>query len=448
MADPQTGPARDVDAPPHAGQSAAAGTPRGRGPRERALLALSVALLAGVVLAVVLAPTARAPAPRGASSTASSLSQVTPTLSASAQLAPGTGWTPRGPAWAQAVAFSPQAATIGYTCGAPNLISPDQPAPLMLGETRDGGATWKTVPLPAKGVICRLTVDPLDYGDVVVYADTCEVCGADDRGALYRPGIKQGTWQNITPQLADGAFVGVQAWAWVGQTLYLVPTVSGEAAPTQLLVSTNYGAFTPLPSSLVFGDASAGVRRIDALQASGPALYLTYDGTCSGQQCVQMRQKASGDAPWTSFAPTSNSAPVTLVPASISGAALYGQRQALRAPPGDSVSGYVASSDGGATWRALPPLPGGTFALTFADTPDGTLYAVAYSAGSGSDVVPDGVYRLDAGAASWRFVASSPIGPDFVVTYDNFGHPVALWAWAHHPVSGGVPVPGIATHAP
>jgi hypothetical protein len=367
--------------------------------------------------------------------------------------ATGAGWEADGPAYALAIAFAESAPQIAYVCG------PSTPgtgsAPISFGVSLDMGRTWKTLGTPATGADCDLTVDPDDAHDVVLVASSCPACRTPPPLAMYRTDDGGTTWQAW--ELPDNAMTGAQGfaayyWTWSGSTLYLAPWGANETGSTRLAVSIGKQPFLWVNAGALFAGAPVGAT-IDGLIAGDGAIYALLQApiTCV-QDCAQVIGSVDDGASWTLIAPMDAGRPVRLLQmqsSSPQGTTLYGQ-VFLNAGAGARL--YVRSTDGGASWEALPAFPDQLIAVDMLQVPDGTLYTELYpapSAHTATGGAGPGVYRLALGERHWTFVANFPgnaAGP-LVVACGANGRPVALWGGAHAPTSAG-PVAGLQRHTP
>jgi hypothetical protein len=424
--------------------------PAGRRLLSSAGLALAALLLivSGVVVAVALhARSEQATFVQAKPTATATLASSTPDLGAV-----GAGWEAGGPAYAQTIAFAESAPQIAYVCG------PSTPgtgsAPISLGVSNDMGRTWKTLGTPATGADCDLTVDPDDAHDVVLVASSCPACRTPPPLAMYRTGNGGTTWQ--TWELPDDTTTGAQGfaayqWTWSGSTLYLAPSRADETGTTRLAVSIGKQPFLWVNAAALFAGAPVGAT-IGGLITGDGAIYVLLQApiTCL-QDCTQVMGSVDDGASWTLIAPMDAGRPVSLLQLQSSprGTTLYGQ-VFLNADAGARL--YVRSTDGGASWEALPAFPDQLVAVDMLQGLNGTLYTELYPPGpanSATGGADPGVYRLAPGERHWTFVSNFPgnaAGP-LVVACGADGRPVALWGVAHPPTSAG-PVAGLQRHAP
>jgi len=92
----------------------------------------------------------------------------------------------------------------------------------------------------------------------------------------------------------------------------------------------------------------------------------------------------------------------------------------------------LRSTDGGATWAALPAFPAGAQAHEgFAfEAPDGSIFIQLQTNAADAADAPATVYVLRAGTSAWT--PSFPMGANqftlAAIAWDAAGHPTTLWA--------------------
>jgi len=199
-----------------------------------------------------------------------------------------------------------------------------------------------------------------------------------------------------------------QTWAWRGLATpfpedWTVVAVA-PADPQRLYAGTEPGV---IGSGGVYTSADAGVHWTQLLRipVGFNAIAVSRDGTllAAGRSNIVYRS-ADGGATW---------APV-LQPGSSAG----GQRLRLGFDPLLPQTAYVGagsalwqSTDGGAHWRAIGTLPGGTpaslvYALAFPGTEAGFLYAI----------LGQRLYRSEDGGATW--LGGAPLSGGFSLAVD------------------------------
>jgi hypothetical protein len=155
--------------------------------------------------------------------------------------------------------------------------------------------------------------------------------------------------------------------------------------------------------------------------------FAGSDPADCGDNCLVIKRSSDRGAAWTIFQPYYHGQHVYLLDQFVSiadGQTLLGQLY-----PGQSgtTHRYLRSSDGGATWRPLPPLPGDLLILTAASTPTGITYVETWNFGIAT--ATPAVYRLASGSRSWILVGALPeSGLPLIISWDTKGHPLALWS--------------------
>lgn len=342
-----------------------------------------------------------------------------PTLIASGAMADPEGWTRIGPEGGRltAVAYDPVRPELTYAiaqyqlfrrsgAGSWTRVLPDESAyglavapggRVYVGgfgrvlRSRDHGATFTAVALPANTGIGRLAVDPTDP-DVAYAVNTVHPWFLDgvEQQTLWRSADGGASWQALRTLPAE-RIAGVAVGPDVPTTLY----VGAERAG--ILVSSDGGAtWTNPESSPCPGlDQNGEPRRcVEAILArSGALLIGTYD--------AGVLRSADGGATWQAV-----SDPAYVDDLSVAaGAADVLYAAGATAWPGlgrdAGVRGLVLrSEDGGASWQATDDAPTAPVAAVAADPrdPDHLLAAT----GSVDGFAGHGLYASRDAGASWR----------------------------------------------
>jgi hypothetical protein len=355
----------------------------------------------------------------------------------------GAGWTRVGPSFGETVAFSLAAPTTLYVCGTAGGVL--RTGPTSLGVSHDAGKTWQTLPTPGRGATCTLQVSPTNTNAIALFVGP--ICGQDgctsnDPNQLYvsidggQQWTKASFPDNGTGKPAAATFI----FAWTGMTLFALVGSAYEQSPGvhYLAASRDGGPFAWVDGH---GLASQLPARPGVVQtiASATTFYIVFSvGDCrdSSPACLVIAStRDSGDS-WrvvtpryigTDYTGLSAISITTVIPGAETLVGFGGLCQCDRPP-------FLRSTDRGATWRLLRPLPAGGNPfqyVTFA-TPDGTLFS---RVDNDIDVAPHA-------GGEWSRVAPAPpgveVGDDLeAVTWDGQGRPVALWA-SSHVLGGGV----------
>ncbi|HEV3454994.1 MAG TPA: hypothetical protein VHG32_00470 [Thermoanaerobaculia bacterium] len=286
----------------------------------------------------------------------------------SAPAAAAGSWTPLGPAAAGGLAFfavSPQSARWIYAASADGT---------RLYATRDGGATWASLPVPPAAAdpdvyALQIAVDPLDATTVYLQAEALGF-GGKASFALNRSTDGGVSW-TVLPPLSAAAWVAVDPQD--DQLLYSGPpaarSADGGATWTRL-------AGLPLDVAQIVIDP-ASPSTVYALETAAPDLFKSIDRG------------------------------VTWQPA---GAAI-GNFTALRVDPASSSTLYAAaggylekSTDGGNIWQIAyspaDPAHHGVATVAVAPTVPTSVYGV---------VADTGVVRSVDGGLSWSPVPTATL---------------------------------------
>ncbi len=327
---------------------------------------------------------------------------LSPIASAAPTSPPGAGWSPIGPGFAQAAAFSPAMPATIFACGTLNRPT------IALGLSHDGGKTWQAYATGIAGQGCAMSVSPTQAGDVALAIHQCQgACGALPPAALFVSPDSGAHWkQALLPSGSFGMVLG-----WLGQTLFA--TTNDPAAP--LAVGTLNGGFTLQADLARFGGA------ITTLAPAGATMYATVQP--AGATDPFLAASADGGVIWQGVSFQDGAFPVMLARPAGDGKTLIGL---------EHEDTLAFSTDNGQTWQTQQPFPNAeTLAspLFAALAPDGTLVARTRLA-SGTDA--QATISVLAPGGSWGQLTSA--SPDLtllqMLTWDAHGHPAILWGAA------------------
>jgi photosystem II stability/assembly factor-like uncharacterized protein len=382
-------------------------------------------------------------APGGPFHVAAGLSTTHPTASPTVWRVPrGGGWTRVGPAFGETVAFSLAAPTTLYVCGTPGGAF--RTGPTSLGVSHDSGETWQTLPTPGRGATCTLRVSPTNPNLVALFVGP--ICGQDgctsnDPEQLYvsTDGGQQWTKATFPDNGAGKPAAPTFIFAWTGVTLFALVGSAYQQSPGvhYLAASRDGGPFAWVDGNGLSSQLPAQPAVVQTI-ASSATFYIVFSvsSACSDSvsSCLVIAStRDSGDS-WRVVTPryTGTDYPglsaisiTSVIPGTETLVGFGGVCQCARPP-------FLRSTDGGATWRLLSPVPAGASPfeyVTFA-TPDGTLFSR----------VDNDLVTLPRAGQQWSRVAPAPpgaeVGDDLeAVTWDAKGQVVALWASSH--VRGG-----------
>ncbi len=354
-----------------------------------------------------------------------------------------SGWLRRGPADTASIAFGQSPPTVGYACGPDSVPPGSFPAhAINLYGSADGGSTWRELSfqiagLPTDGgvhgffgVSCVLSVDPVDAKDVALLVEY-QACGQGFANALYRSRDGGATWLQMTLPAWDSSGEQSQASAeiaWAGAKLYVAALEPCGAALNRVAVSANDDAFTWVNNDDLIGNDPADVR-IGSMTSSGSYVYIREDfaANCT-QTCAGFKRTDDGGQTWDVFAPEWQGRELTL----LDGAAQTGAHSlfAQYVPDGQDICSlqrtYYRSTNDGATWAELPQLPTGLVVAQAQDAPDGAVYAEVTGL-CGESAFQWGIYRLDSSDALWVRIAEDPQAT-ITLNWNQDGRPAGLWA--------------------
>jgi hypothetical protein len=379
-----------------------------------ALIVVSVPSLPGQVLGLFAAPAP--PTSEGSSSVSINLQLTSGTGWVTNNPTIGPGWTQAGPLYASGIAIAPSAPAAIYTCGQQSP-SNGSLVPLILGTSKDGARTWQAFSTPAVGLFCDLTVNPMNPLDVLLIASPDNTCSAPS--SLYRTFDGGAHWSHWS--LPQAALSLCYQWAWAGSTLYLAPFLSNASTYQSLAVSVAGQPFVWANLQSLFANIPSAPT-ISELLGTTATLYALVGSQTDATACCWFMQSRDGGMSWERFAPTRQEQAVYLMRASLDGRTLLGQVVT------SGKRAYARSTDGGATWSNLPPLPTALIAGTMQVTPDGTVYAdFDQNLSQAPDAAQLGIYAAAPGVSSWAYITTAPPDGVFVVSCDATGHPAALW---------------------
>lgn len=312
------------------------------------------------------------------------------------------GWMRQSPALVDQIQQSPAAPNTVYACG-PH--SDGSNGGLDFGRSQDGGKTWQMwqTPIPASACL-SLRSSPSAPQAVALYSTSCRAeCGQSEVYLDYSlDGGKHWT------EVLTSDTVGAATFGWVGTAFFTdgAPPGTPTAPLRNLAVSKNGGPF----AWTSFPDYAR------QMFSTATTLYVKTDGGL-------LYSSVNLGVSWTKVTPTyqGNAINATTV---IPGAPMLGYD--ARSIEGPNVYPMVRSSDGGASWQALPSVPAGFQANTDAvETPDGTVYVTFV----GTTSLQVGIFKLMPGASQWALVSPLVPGTFFLntVIWDASGHPVTVW---------------------
>lgn len=370
------------------------------------------------------------------------------------------GWARRGPSDASFVAFGQSPATVAYACGpdsAPPGSAP--PHGINLYSSADDGNTWRQLSfqiadLPSNGglhgffgVSCALIVAPANAMDVVLLVGY-QACGQGFADALYGSRDGGATWQQMMLPAWDPSGEQAQASgmvAWVGSLLYVAGDEPCGAPLNRVAVSANGGAFQWVNNGALFANAPSDAT-LGPFTPVAPYLYVRLDSRANCPPACDLYKRSSDSGrTWTTFTATWQGQQLDVLdePPPSGDGSLFAQYYPAQQDPCATTRAYYRSTDQGATWSPLPPLYEGVFIQQALVAPDGTVYASATSKCPGSSVLW-GIYRHRTGDDGWAQVASLPGGAPITLSWNQDGHPSGLWAT---PSSRGQS-PIVVYHAP
>lgn len=360
---------------------------------SRRLWALAAVLVAGATLAQEARLLGAKPTTTRSAARPTVALTPTPTFAPLPALPPTSqGWSKLGPDYAETLALVPSQPGTMYTCGA-RLGANGTESPPYLGVSRDSGKTWQTLALPAS---CQaLRASPSNAQDLAFAGDICGggACAVGPDGWkswLYLTTDGGHHWKvvNLPPNASDTPAAIGELFARAGTALFVSPQYFDGATPPSDAhtppASTDGGPFAWVDQNGMRAQVSS-TASVYQLVSTGTTLYVNFGRTyCTSTPCATVAETTTG----------------------------------------------------GASWTALPILPGGSrpvWGITFA-LPDGMIIAQATDP-------PNPIYKLSPEAAAWTVVApeyeeGSPVTLD-AVSWDANGHPQLLWM-ASHSVPGGL----------
>jgi hypothetical protein len=391
-------------------------------------------------------------------------STATPRQFGAPEIPQGTGWQPAGPIDAQGIAFAPSDSAVAYTCAAPEFSSLDKPVPILLEISRDDGRTWQSLPTPARGVQCGLTVNPMDASDVALVGvlsppgqATPTASAAPNAFEIYRSFDGGATWRPWPLPAASGVarftWYTWYQWAWAGATLFVAPYVDGEQGYTRLAASVAGQPLAWVEQHGLFAGAPPDTSINDLIGTPTTTLYLDLiSRNCAlPDDCLRTMQTLDGGVSWSRFMGQYQGQPVYLYQNQVATGAtpsLFGE-VVDPTDPSEERRSYVHSEDGGFSWRPLVAPPRHLIITQIAQIPDGTLYAELWPfPGTRLESAAPGIYVLAPGVDKWRFAAAYPHGGGWItVSWNEQGHALALWGGRTMPTAN-YPQIGLERHAP
>lgn len=389
-----------------------------------------------------------------AAATATATTQATPTANAPTPIPPPysfpLAWhaVAAGAPAVGGFAFAPSSPRTGYLCSVLQASAFNSSvAPVF--KTTDGGQTWSGFTIPGVTVTataaCALFVNPTDPNDVFYY-----------QAKLWRSRDGGASWSQLALPAPQGYSVLLINLAVANTEIVVTMGIDGEGQlPDPLYGSADGGrTWNPLAQGLAAGGQKL---QIDGLTAVvGTTLVITAMPPCQGgcgtavkpgqvgtsilhasilhdgisfamptgsqQPITYYFTSADGGATWRQMNTPDPTATNLTFGRSADGSTIYAVTTVLRFVQGAGVQTPYLSTDFGKTWRALPTLqgvengypdPGFMYGVMVA--PDGsvlvpTLHTIS-SQGGNSDA---GIFRLNPSEAApaWK-----PLAPSWLYTY-------------------------------
>ena len=422
-----------------------------RRPWHRALSLALTAILVVVAAGVILQQLRQPP----------SLTAPTSPLPPAPTIPPGQGWTHAGPPWADWIMFAPSAPGTAYLCGTPGNTDPNRQAPVALALSQDSGRTWHSWTTSVRAGACVVDVDPTNAHDLLLEAWPCGISSSvscSGSAQLFRSRDGGHSWHLVAfPAAPAGSFSGPDVeefqWAWQGSTLFVSPSPAGTEPQTLVAVSVAEGPFGWVNQTALLAGLPAG-SQLNNLSANTVGVFVDFSGT-SSPSTILTKVSTDQGATWSVFQPQYQGKKVQLVDQEVSFADSHTLLGEVVSGQNPNTGHYVTSTDGGARWTPLAAAPGdlviaGGFLVTgLVSTPRGTYYAEMTSPNGEATAVP-GVYRLAPGMSTWVLVGALPLtsGGPLAVSWDEEGHPLALWSIAETRSTPPSSLAGLVTHTP
>jgi hypothetical protein len=347
--------------------------------------------------------------------TPTATSQTSPTPSPTSSSGGATmqsfGWTKASLKSPDAIAAAPSDPNTLYSCAGSFTATF-----IAFSVSHDDGASWQTTNTPAQAGRCgSLAISPTNAQAVAFFATTCRADCGQTSFLLYSSLDGGAHW--TAPALPSGAGLGdVLPYAWVGTTLF---AAVGNPAPHVLAASKNGGAFTWVNTSFAPAPFAAVGNTLYAYAA-------TDSSACpkeSSSECLEIAKTSDLGASWSRILPLYQGYNVRALDVLPDGMTMIGQETRAASTAGPYP--VLRSTDGGATWQALPDYPsgsGGNDTQAVFATPDGGVFIYLGGAPACN------VYKLAPGATAWACSAQTAVPFHFVsVTWDAQGHPARLW---------------------
>jgi photosystem II stability/assembly factor-like uncharacterized protein len=298
--------------------------------------------------------------------------------------------------------------------------------------TTDGGARWRDVSpaslradLPSNGGKAALYPPAyseffLDsnnawiarsYSTSTACVDHISTFSTSDGGLTWQesapvaspfPGLKQGSYLQLGLDFIDSQ----HGWLFVGATI-TVPQVGSVPLHSE-------------SQSMTYTTTNGGRDWQVVSNADGPCLPVTFESTNTGWSCGsdgssgnqdnQISVTRDGGVTWQVQRlpkPPGGCGCATHLPV------FFNQTEGVVQVDGNSWKSLLRTSDGGKTWRLLPPLPGNRWpvAISFSDANNFWLLATPPSWFKGAGTPTDWLYHSTTGGKSWTLVQrNTPAG--------------------------------------
>lgn len=360
-------------------------------------------------------PTVTSAAPATATSAAQPTASPT---SATASASVPAGWTkaaiPDG--YLPDIAVAPSSPRVAY---AVNELGGGS---VVVSGSQDGGVSWQTLAHPTSNQDrCQIAVDPTDATDVALACTPAASSGY----TILRSFDGAKTWTRPALGITVNCY---QTMGFADSTLLLAFSLcDSPTSQTQLIASANKGPFRRLDTDGKVDGITLGAY-IRLITGHGSTYYI-QEGNIEynpPQLADTMLVSADAGATWKTKTFTDNGVSVHLLAVDPFDHNWVGAYQ-------NAPKQLAISSDGGQTWRKLPPPWANEMGPDFLFVaPDGAVLVTdaraTYTSYTASTFT---LYEATPGATQWRSALLIPDpGSIFgrVADWDSSGRPTTMWA--------------------
>jgi hypothetical protein len=348
-------------------------------------------------------------------------------------VAPLPGWVSAGLNNMQSFDFGMSQPAIGYACGIIGQSGFDnlnpKSAPVLLGMTTNIGKTWTMTTLSFSAAFCKLSIDPANARHLAILTSNCQVsCSTSNVSYdMVHESTDSGlTWKHYSSYDRNGVQNHYSSdLYWLNGTLLI--NMIGDNGSSTLVADTANAIPTAQFKYSWFANSGRLYSWRFENNSGGVPVNIIVTGGYTDDFGVS----------WTTFPLAYQGHPIEIIGTGNTKQTIFATSFISDGPTTNPLlpMPLLISTNSGISWREAPAIAGVDFfqkglgIYAPVQTPDGTLIIEVPSKSSNSNnSFLYTIYRLRSGAAVWEDVGT--ITNDLLplsVTWDNNGHPLALW---------------------